>query len=177
MTSIEPSAPTDGRLSVRPPARTERDRPLTDAVSAVGLGVVVGWCAVVAGAVMIVVGYLRVDSSDSLAEQFAYFSSACVGGLALIGIGGIAVLARQHADARRAVEEIRRRRAGMAGTSPGPAPVTRPSGDGALRLVAAPGTATYHRPDCVFIAGVADLTPVPDTEGMRPCQVCAPPAR
>lgn len=175
MTSIDPAAPTNGHLAVRPP--TERPRPVTDAVAAVGLGVVIGWCAVVAGAAMILIGYLRVDSSDSLAEQFAYFSSACVGGLALIGIGGLAVLARQHADARRAVEEIRRRRAGMAGASPRLAPTSRPSGGGPVRLVAAPGTTTYHRADCVFVAGVAEVAPVLDTDGMRPCQVCAPPAR
>lgn len=146
-----------------------RSRPLTDAVVAVGLGVFLGWISVVAGAVMILVGYLRVESSDSLAEQFAYFSSACVGGLALIGIGGLAVLARQHADARRAVEEIRRRHRGERPAESSGAQ----SSTADRRRVASSGSSTYHLPDCVFVAGRTDLRPVNDLQGMRPCQVCA----
>lgn len=150
-------------------AGTHRSRPITDAVVAVGLGVVLGWLSVAAGAVMILVGYLRVESSDSLAEQFAYFSSACVGGLALIGIGGLAVLARQHADARRAVEEIRRRHRGeLPADRRGPETVTADR-----RRLAPAGSSTYHLPDCVFVAGRSDLRPVHDLRGMRPCQVCA----
>jgi len=150
-------------------ARPARARPLTDAVVAVGVSVVLGWLSVLAGAVMILVGYLRVESSDSLAEQFAYFSSACVGGLALIGIGGLAVLARQHADARRAVEEIRRRHRGEVPVGPSRSPAMSSSG----QRVAPVGSSTYHEPDCVFIAGRHDLQPVDDVRGMRPCQICA----
>lgn len=151
-----------------PKAAPARSRPLTDAVVAVGVGVVLGWFSVAAGAVMILVGYLRVESSDSLAEQFAYFSSASLGGLALIGLGGLAVLARQHSDARRAVEEIRRRHRG--GVSTG-----RPVGSTAMahgQRVAPTGSPTYHHPDCVFVAGRSDLRRVDDLRGMRPCQVC-----
>lgn len=152
--------------SVAAPARS---RPLTDAVLAVGVSVVLGWLSVSAGAVMILVGYLRVESSDSLAEQFAYFSSACIGGLALIGIGGLAVLARQHADARRAVEEIRRRHRGDV-------PADQPHGPKSAsnsQRVAPAGSSTHHDPDCVFVAGRDDLRPVVDLRGMRPCQICA----
>lgn len=162
MTTIDPA-----EVRPTPVASTSRSRPLTDAVVAVGVGVVLGWLSVAAGAVMILLGYLRVESSDSLAEQFAYFSSACVGGLALIGIGALAALARQHADARRAVEEIRRRHRGEV-------PADRPAKSGKVegRLVASAGSSTYHRPDCVFVDGRHDVRQVDNPRGMRPCQVC-----
>ena len=165
MTVIDPTEVQPAR----PIATPTRSRPLTDAVVAVGVGVVLGWLSVAAGAVMILVGYLRVESSDSLAEQFAYFSSACVGGLALIGIGGLAVLARQHADARRAVEEIRRRHRGEAPARQRHGFTAAPDG----QRVAPSGSSTYHHPDCVFVAGRDDLQRVDDLRGMRPCQVCA----
>ena len=172
MTAIDVDAPT---------VRTELPRrsasPLTDAVIKIGVAVVLGWAAVVGGAVMIVVGYLRVHSADSLAQQFAYFSSACIGGLALIGIGGLAVLSRQHADARRAVEEIRRRSHLDATARQGE--VSQGSDGGAARTVTvAPGGNTYHRADCVFVAGRTGARQqrlsTADARTMRPCQVCQP---
>ena len=172
MTTIEPLEPEASPVAVR--RSGVASRPLTDAVLAIGVEVVLGWCGVVVGVVMILVGYLRVDAADSLAQQFAYFSSACIGGLALIGLGGLCVLSRQHADAQRAVQEIRRRHAGgqprPASSVAGP---TRPSG---AALVVAAGTATYHRRDCVFVAGRRDLRSASPGDGLRPCQVCHPEA-
>ena len=89
--------------------------------------------------------------------------------IAVIGIGGLAVLARQHADARRAVEEIRRRRRLPAEQLREP---DRAGNGLAGGFVAAPGTATYHLPACVFVAGRADVRPVARIDGLRACQVC-----
>lgn len=163
-----------------PPSRTATPRspgPLTDAVIRIGVSVVLGWLATLVGAVMIGVGYLRVDSGDTLAEQFAYFSSACVGGLALIGLGGLAVLSRQHADAARAVEEIRRRVGSARPVNASPANVGARAASAVVAVVN--GSGTYHRSDCVFVAGrpgVRAISPrSSEARAMRPCQVCDPP--
>lgn len=164
-----------------PPSRTATPGspgPLTDAVIRIGVSVVVGWLATLVGAVMIGVGYLRVDSGDTLAEQFAYFSSACVGGLALIGLGGLAVLSRQHADAARAVKEIRCRVGSARPANASPANVGAGAASGAVAVAVVNGSSTYHRSDCVFVAGrpgVRAISPrSPEARAMRPCQVCDP---
>lgn len=174
-----PSAPVSGRVGSPATPASRSQGPLTAAVISLGVSVVLGWFATVVGAVMILVGYLRVDSSDSLAEQFAYFSSACIGGLALIGLGGLAVLSRQHADARRAVEEIRRRVRSEPATSD--VRSDRTDAKAGASVVVVDGSSTYHLDDCVFVAGRPGVrrasSHCSELDAMRPCQVCAPPPR
>lgn len=162
------------------PVRSQRRKqsadaagPLTDAVIRIGASVVLGWLAILAGAVMVLVGYSRVDSSSSLAEQLAYFSSSCVGGLALIGLGGLAVLSRQYADARRAVEEIRRRASGES--------VRRATDQVAVsdgRVAIAEGGSTFHAADCALLDGRSDVRRVAsdssELRSRRACQICRP---
>ena len=179
MTTLPIDTSTEVPLTDTTAADTRGPGPLTDAVLKIGVAVVLGWLATIVGAVMIIIGYLRVEASDTLAEQFAYFSSACIGGLALIGLGGLAVLSRQHADARRAVDEIRRRANG--GSSARPAQDEALTSSSPARVALVPGSATFHLPDCVFVDRRPDIrlaaAGADEVRSMRPCQVCHPERR
>lgn len=149
---------------------------ITELVIDLGVGVVVGWLLVGLGVVSAIVGFARVSSSDSLAEQFAYFSSGCIGGIVLIGIGACMVLTRQYADLRTAAEQtqelIRLRQVGVAhiGETSGAGPAH--AGD----VIVAPGSSTFHAPGCVFVEGRSGMRRIParspELEGMQSCQLC-----
>lgn len=151
---------------------------VTGLVIDLGVGVVVGWLLVVTGSIVVAVGFARVSTGDSLAEQLAYFSSGCIGGIVLIGIGACMVLTRQYADLRTAAEQtrelIRLRQTGVEvgdraeGIDAGPTS----SGD----VVVARGSATFHAPGCIFVAGRADVRRIParspELVNMHSCQLC-----
>lgn len=145
----------------------------------VGVAVVVGWLLVVVGVVMIIVGYYLVSGTSDIAEQLARFSSACVGGLAFIGGGGLLILSHHYRETALAMEELR---ADIAELREG-----RSDHGAGMSYAPAPGTvfrvgdnATYHQPGCIFVEGKEDARPLSVAEaqsnGSRPCQVCRPPA-
>lgn len=150
---------------------------ITGLVIDLGVAVVVGWLLVGLGVVSVIVGFARVSNSDSLAEQFAYFSSGCIGGIILIGIGACMVLTRQYADLRTAAEqtqELIRLRQTAAARGEG-----EPGGVGpahAGEVIAAPGSSTFHAPGCVFVEGRPGMRRIParspELEDMQSCQLC-----
>lgn len=151
---------------------------VTSLVIDLGLGVVVGWLLVAIGAIVAIVGFARVSTSDSLAEQLAYFSSGSIGGIVLIGIGACMVLTRQYVDLRTAAEQtrelIRLRHTGVEVGDPVRSTDAGPTYTG--DVVVARGSTTFHAPDCIFVAGRADVHRIParspELENMHGCQLC-----
>ena len=148
-----------------------RPGPLTDLVAQLGVGVVVGWLTVLSGAAVTIVGFARVSASDSLAEQFAYFSSGCVGGIVLIGVGACAVLSSQYADLARAARQTAA--ALRAGTGPNESAAEARSG----RVLVLEGSSSFHTATCPFLVGRPTRTERRGDAveaGLEACSACDP---
>lgn len=149
-----------------------RSSPLTELVVQIGVGVVLGWLAVVVGAIVTVVGFTRVSTSDSLAEQFAYFSSGCVGGIVFIGVGACGVLTSQYADlarAARATTELIR-----AGELPSKT-ADESSHLATDEVFVLEGSSSFHSSSCPFLVGrPVHLSSRGDAErdGLTACSAC-----
>lgn len=146
-----------------------------------GVSVVLGWAAVAVGVVMVIVGYYLVSGTADVAEQLARFSSACVGGLTFIGIGGLLILSNHYRETALATDELRAEiaalRAGKEHVAPAIA-AEAAEGVAAGRVVRVGAGATYHDPTCVFVDGKPDAVFMASADarrdGLRPCQVCTP---
>lgn len=172
---------TNGAGSPAWRSAARRESLAMELLARIGIPVVLGWLAVSVGVVMIVVGYYLVSGTADVAEQLARFSSACVGGLTFIGVGGLLILSHHYRETANVVDELRAEIAELRSGTKGH--------DGArLRGPAAPSTAdvvvrvgnsgTFHTPDCIFVSGKHDVRGMPVAEArasqLRPCQVCAP---
>lgn len=130
--------------------------------------------ALVAGFVLIVLGWNGAASTACVDCQLPFLISGGLGGLALVVVGGTLALVheirRVGAALTRSLDEALRARPGMS-TSRSSAPP-----EAGEALVVAGGT--VHRPDCRIIEGEPDLpatTPAAATRaGLEPCRVCQP---
>lgn len=147
-------------------------------LSRLGVPVVVGWLIGLVGLVVVAVGYFKVSGTDDIAEQLAYFSSASVGGLALLALAGLLIFSYHYREVARTNTALLAHLEGRAGT---PSGMYAPTGHHeAVSVLQVGDTRTYHDPGCVFAAGRLDVTPLTPRaaveRGLRPCQVCAPPS-
>lgn len=178
---VEPVSAGDTNGAGSPAWRSagRRESLAMELLARIGLPVVLGWLAVSVGVVMIVVGYYLVSGTADVAEQLARFSSACVGGLTFIGVGGLLILSHHYRETANVVDELRAEIAELRSSTKGH--------DGArLRGPATPAdvvvrvgnSGTFHTPDCIFVSGKHDVREMPVAEArageLRPCQVCAP---
>lgn len=143
-----------------------------------GVPVVVGWLIGLVGLVIVVVGYFKVSATDDIAEQLAYFSSASVGGLALLALAGLLIFSYHYREVARTNTALLAHLEGRSGVPGGAfAPTTTRDAGSVVQIG---DTRTFHVEGCVFAAGRSDVTAMPPGEavqrGLRPCQVCAPPS-
>lgn len=155
---------------------------------------VIGWILVLAGAIIIIIGWWGVARNAIVAKQLPYLASGAIGGLALISLGGRFMVIRDlREDSGRLdrleqmvleLHEVLLRQADAAGI---------PSAHGATRaatatanrtttsqLVALPRGGRYHRADCRVVAGKDDATTISRAQVRRraltPCPLCEPDA-
>ena len=89
-------------------ARTQWDRAL-------------GALAVLVGAVVLFVGWLKISDTGFVAEQLPYLASAGLGGVFLLGLGGMLWLSADLRDQWRELRGIRARLDSPAAAGPAPA--------------------------------------------------------
>lgn len=185
----------DENEDLRPTGGMTRDRGLgMEILDRIGPSLVLGWLAIAIGLVLVLVGYWKVSGTSDVAEQLAYFASACVGGLFALGAGGVLILSHHYQETARTTSEMRRafvhliREAGL--MSPGieqerrnidAASPSAPRGSraGSQRLVIrVAGGPSFHAPNCIFVEHKEDITALSPGEALemnlRPCQVCEP---
>ena len=155
-----------------------------------GAVLVLSWVLVAVGFLMIVIGYLQVSAASNTRDQLSYLSSGSVGGL---GVLVVAVMVRLMQ-----VTEDRRHTAGGSQGVGDTGDVQSPAGNAGLGSVRTQAEAsnsaeavstespvrvrqssTYHRPDCIFVAGKEQLEsldgiPASRRTGLRACEVCNP---
>lgn len=67
---------------------------------------VAGWCAIVAGAISIVVGWIGASGTPYPAAQLPYLLSGGLGGLFLLGLGSVLLLSADLRDEWRELDSI-----------------------------------------------------------------------
>jgi hypothetical protein len=143
-----------------------------------------GWLMVVAGVVLLVIGWYEVSGLAIVAQQTPYLASASIPGAALLVAGAILVggdsTSRRLARTERMVAELH----GALLEEPGEHRTELPSRDAdatfdADAVVAVPHGSTYHRPTCALVAGKAEAERVTSEDisrrKLRRCPVCDPP--
>lgn len=136
------------------------------------------------GVLFVLLGWIGASRTPNLFEQIPYLISGGLLGLALVFLGAFFYFAHwitelvkegraQSAALLDAVEGLRREVAETRSAAPPLAP--GPSGDGPRSvLVATHRGSMAHRPDCIVVAGKADLRDVTDDDSMMPCKLCDP---
>ena len=144
------------------------------------LGGRLGVGLVVAGFVLVFLGWNGAASVDRVQGQFPYLLSGGVAGLCLVVVGvGVIIVQAQRADRAElqatleALREALERLSG-GGANGGPA-AHAPEGS----VVA--GADSFHRPGCLLVEGRTDVEVLPDAatalgRGLNPCRVCNPDA-
>jgi hypothetical protein len=142
------------------------------------LGGQLGIGFILAGFVLIFLGWNGAASYDRAESQLPYVISGAIGGLALIlvGVGLLMVQAQRAnraatdaaiADLREAIDRL----AQSGGASP------RVSG-GAGDVMVVAGPSSFHRAGCKLVEGRTGLIPIPlpdaEARGLEACRVCAP---
>lgn len=97
------------------PAGRRRESLAAEIVERVGFLVILGGLLLMTGGVMVVAGYWTVSGTADVAEQLARFSSASIGGLAVMGAGGTLILYHQYREMTRTVEDLREELRDVAG--------------------------------------------------------------
>lgn len=169
-----------------------RDRGLgMEILDRLGPPLVLGWLAIAVGLVLVLVGYWKVSGTSDVAEQLAYFASACVGGLFALGAGGVLILSHHYQESARATAEMRRalvhlvREGGLVdpGFEQGGSGVGEPRQGGGRRgaqktVMRVAGGPSFHSPSCIFVQGKDDVGALTTEEAidldLRPCQICDP---
>ncbi|PWI42317.1 hypothetical protein CK485_23625 [Streptomyces sp. ICBB 8177] len=130
-----------------------------------------GWLAVVAGAVLCVLGWYGVSGQSLTQRQLPYLASATVPGAALIVAGAVLLAKEGSAEASARVEELYR----LLTEDDREGPPGAPDAPSSSRLLAVPGGTMRHRADCPLVAHRRDATELPPGEGrLDPCPVCEP---
>lgn len=137
------------------------------------LGGKLGLAFVVAGLVLVFLGWNGAASYDRVPSQFPYLISGGLGGLCLVVVGSallvVDAVRRDRAALQASLDELREA-VSSAAPVPGPAPG---AGEGAVVA----GSASYHRPGCRLLDGRGRLPVTTEDEararGLAPCRVCA----
>lgn len=141
-----------------------------------------GAAGVVVGLLAIILGWVGASRTPYVFEQNPYLISGGLLGLGIAVTGGLFYfsywITRQIQETRRQADEtadaLRQIRDLLAsGASASAAKGAPATGNGSY--VATEKGTMFHRPDCVVVAGRADLRSVdPDAEGFEPCRICDP---
>ncbi len=133
------------------------------------------------GLLFVLLGWVGASHTTNLFEQIPYLISGGLFGLGLVFLGAFCYFAhwvtelvkQNRAQSAALLEAIERLREDMA---PPVAPVasgarSHEAGDA---LVATTRGSMVHRPDCVVVAGKANVSPVDDIGSRIPCKLCDP---
>jgi hypothetical protein len=156
----------------------------------------VGYAALVIGAVLLFLGWYGVSGSANVAEQVPYLASASIPGAALIIAGAVLMASdqtrRSNERAAQMVEALYRLLTEAVNDdddrsqvdrlhtrSAAPASETLDPGGGAT-LVQVGGGNRFHRPECALVDGKADLETVGERDiaerRLSACPICDPPS-
>jgi hypothetical protein len=165
----------------RSPATTSRPRPEIHSL--------VGYVAMVIGAVLLFLGWYGVSGSANLAEQIPYLASASIPGAALV-IAGAAYTAsdRTRRSNERAAEMVaalyRLLTEAVSGDDGAQVAASETRGTTATglhepALVQVGGGSRFHRPDCALVAGKTEVETVQAEDiadrRLSACPICDPP--
>lgn len=188
--SVAPARSSD------PGAESRRLQRLADGVRSLRTGgrlnlgertlMVIGGILAPLGLVLVLVGWNGAAHTPNLFEQIPYAISGGLFGLGLVFLGSFCYFAHwmtelvkeNRTQSAAVVEAIGRleeaMRSAVAGSAAAPAvggPATAANG---RALVATERGSMAHRPECVVVAGKADLRSVSATDGLAPCKLCEP---
>lgn len=137
----------------------------------------VGLC--ILGFVAIFFGWNGAASNDTVLEQFPYFISGGLTGLALVVVGSAMIVVQNQRQDRALIEAALERLAGRTGGSPmvaAPVAAHMAAPEPDFVLV---GKDSYHRTECSLAEARDDARLIPLVEafaqGLSPCRVCRPP--
>jgi hypothetical protein len=137
------------------------------------------------GLIAIILGYLGVANTPYAFEQNSYLISGGILGLALVFLGAffyfahwMTQLVKEHRvqsvamleAIQRLQDEVARQREGSGGASGS----SNGHDSDTVVLVATQRGTMAHAPDCVVVAGKADLRQVDAADGLTPCKLCEP---
>jgi len=138
---------------------------------------------VLAGIVLVVIGWVGTSRTVLVAGQIPYVVSGGLLGLGLIFLGGFLYfgywLARVQGDERRLADRVERQTAVLAealGRIEAALNGTSSSRNGGRRsgLVRTPGGSLVHLPTCSVVVGRDDLVSVSGGVDLAPCKICGP---
>ena len=156
-------------MSQQPPDRRGYDRQ-------VRLGQILGLLFLVAGFVVITLGWRGMAQVACPDCQLPYLLSGGAAGLGLLLLG-TALLVISQVRSERLKLGIQLENLGSALTKASVGAAT-PAAAGAANGLVGAGKSTYHRPDCRLVEGKSSLEAVPieaaRTNGLTPCRVCKP---
>lgn len=152
--------------SLGPGSHPERPGFLASLIREIGVGVLLGWGAILIGCVMVVVAHVRISSNPHLQQQIAIFSSGSVGGLVLVAVGTGLVLGQHYRDLLLAICELSR--------------ADQIVEVAAMTFVRSGTGRSYHVPDCVLLSTangeIQEVTAETITDvGLEACQLCCGP--
>lgn len=142
------------------------------------LGGQLGVALVLAGLLLVFLGWNGAASRDRVPAQFPYLISGGIAGLCLVVVGvGMIIVQAHRADRAKLQASLAELAAALerAGPTRMPGPNEGPAvADG---MVVA-GTAAYHRAGCRLVAGRDHLDLMPAEQavaaGLSPCRICKP---
>lgn len=92
-----------------------------------------GALAVIVGAILLLVGWLKISDTGFVSEQLPYLASAGLGGVFLLGLGGMLWLSADLRDQWRELRGIRARLDAPVPAAPAPVPAAAAPQDAVRR--------------------------------------------
>jgi hypothetical protein len=160
---------------------------------------VVGWALTAIGLLAIFLGWFGISGQALVAKQLPFLISGGIGGIALVAIGAVILgtedLRNDSGRLDRLEKQIAQLHAVLLARADAPdvslaerESPRHPNGkherdrygpdDEPEELVALPGAATFHRPECAMVEGKTEAeaitTDVALSEGLKPCRLCDP---
>jgi len=132
---------------------------------------------VVAGFILVFLGWNGAASVDRIQSQFPYLISGGLAGLCLVVVGAALMIVQTQREDRAQMQarltEVREALERVAAT-------TSSNGSAAPGGAVVAGPTSFHRPDCRLIQGRGDLPSMTVASALearlRPCRTCKPPA-
>lgn len=143
------------------------------------LGGRLGMAVVLAGAVVVFLGWNGAASYDRVPAQFPYLISGGVAGLALVVVGAALLVIdasrRDRAALQASVEDLRRVLEDLAAAQSVHA---RSASAGPVDGTVVAGRSSYHRPGCRLVEGRDGLRAITEDDArsraLTPCRICRP---
>lgn len=147
------------------------------------LALYLGAALVVAGGVILYLGYNGAATNPVVQAQMPYVISGGLLGLGLMALGGIAVavhvILQVQADFRTELSAMRESMEQLSeAMSHQLFRDTAPSSNGYATVLVTRGATSFHREDCRLVQRAEHLKALPreeaDREGLTPCRICKP---